>query len=215
MGQSILKEILSESFVFDYRRAIYWPEQKLLMAADLHWGKTQYFRQHGIAISDDIFEADLARLASLFEDYETRTFLVLGDLIHHEKSLRPSLIERVSWFRHEYPCELILLKGNHDRYTRFPESWGIMEENDFSFRDFTFSHDHNPKLPGFQFSGHVHPMIRLSAGFDSLKLPAFVITKKHCLLPAFSGLTGGQDLKLQKGEEAFVLTDVGIEVFRR
>ena len=214
MDRSLNLTIKDEEFIFDFRRAIYWPSRKILIGTDLHWGKTQFLRQNGIAISDDVFMADLKRLSSLFADYDVSTFLVLGDLLHHERALTKNLIEKVAWFRHEYPCELILVKGNHDRFANFPESWGIVEEASFYLKDFAFHHEMIKKEVKFQFSGHVHPMIRLRAGHDFMRLPSFIVSPKHCLLPAFSYLTGGQDVKLGAGEEAIVVTDESVERFK-
>lgn len=215
MDKSILKTILDEEFVFDFRRTIYWPRRKILIAADLHWGKTQYLRNYGVAITDRVFEEDLMRLGRVMEDYETKTLLVLGDLIHHEKSLSKGIIDQVARFRHAFPCELILVKGNHDRYTDFPESWGIVEESDFYIDHFYFSHEFKKNVKNFQFSGHLHPMLRLRDGYDELRLPAFILGNNFCLLPAYSHLTGGQDLKIEKGQKALVLMDDGIEEFSR
>lgn len=186
-----------------------------MIAADLHWGKTQYLRNYGVAITDRVFEEDLLRLSRVMDDFETETLLILGDLIHHEKSLSKGIIDKVAYFRHHNPCELILVKGNHDRYTDFPDSWGIVEETDFYIDRFYFSHEFNKKVRNFQFSGHVHPMLRLTSGIDSLRLPSFILNESFCLLPAFSHLTGGQDMKLEKGESALVLMDEGIEEFKR
>lgn len=215
MDKNITYNINGENFVFDCRRAIYWPHHKILLTADLHWGKTQFLRDHGMAISDRVFDEDLRRLSHILEDYETRTMLVLGDLIHHEKALSKGVIEKVAEFRHLFPCELLLVKGNHDRYTRFPESWGVVEEKDFFYKDFYFSHDYNEKVESFQFSGHIHPMMKLRTGSDLIRLPSFILDQHFCLLPAFSHLTGGQDMKLKKGQSALVLMDDGIEVFEK
>lgn len=215
MDKSLLKIIQDQEFIFDCRRAIYWPRRKILIAADLHWGKTQYLRNYGIAITDKVFESDLMRLSQIMDDYETETLLILGDLIHHEKSLSKGIIDKVAHFRHYNPCELVLVKGNHDRYTDFPESWGIVEESDFYIDHFYFTHEHKSKKKDFQFSGHIHPMMRLRAGFDEIRLPSFIIGEDFCFLPAFSHLTGGQDLKLKKGEEAIVVMEDGLDLFRR
>jgi uncharacterized protein len=215
MDKSIIKNILGHDFLFDCRRAIYWPRRKILIAADLHWGKTQYLRNYGVAITDKVFEGDLIRLSQMMDDYETETLLILGDLIHHEKSLSKGIVEKVAHFRHHNPCELVLVKGNHDRYTEFPEVWGIVEESDFYIDHFYFTHEHNSKKKDFQFSGHIHPMLRLKAGFDELRLPSFILSEDSCFLPAFSHLTGGQDIKLKKNQEAIVLMEDGLDVFRR
>lgn len=215
MDQSFVTDIRGEDFIFDCRRAIYWPRQKVLIAADLHWGKTQYLRNHGMAISDKVFEADLSRLGSLYRDYDVRTLLVLGDLIHHEHALSSEVVEIVARFRHDHPSELILVKGNHDRFTRFPETWGIVEEKDFFFQEFYFCHDYNKKVKSFQFAGHVHPIFRFKAGPDLLSLPSFILDEKFCLLPAFSYLTSGQAISLKQGQKAVVVSEHGLDVFDR
>jgi uncharacterized protein len=215
MDQSLKISILEKEFLFDYRRAIFWPERKILLVADLHWGKTQYLRNHGVAIGDSVFHADLQRLSALLIDYEVETLLVLGDLIHHEQALSSGVIEKIAHFRDHHPCELILLKGNHDRYTTFPPSWGIVEENDFILDRILFTHEFRDQYAGYQFCGHVHPMIRLKSSFDKLRLPAFVLTESSCLLPAFSHLTGGQDVKIGKKDKAIVLWDEGLSLFEK
>lgn len=215
MDKNIVYNIRNESFVFDCRRAIYWPSQKILLTADLHWGKTQFLRDHGMAISDKVFDQDLLRLSRVLDDYDTRTLIVLGDLIHHEKALSKGVVEKVAAFRSSCPCELLLIKGNHDRFTHFPDSWGIVEEKNFYFKSFYFCHEHDPDITDFQFSGHIHPMMKLKAGPDLIRLPSFILDQHFCLLPAFSHLTGGQDMKIKPGQEAIVLMEDGIEVFSK
>lgn len=58
-------------------------------------------------------------------------------------------------------------------------------------------------------------MMRLKAGFDEIRLPSFILSNSYCLLPAFSHLTGGQDIRLEKGQDALVLMEDGIEVFKK
>jgi DNA ligase-associated metallophosphoesterase len=215
VDKNISYTIRDEEFIFDCRRAIYWPQQKILLSADLHWGKTQFLRDHGVAITDKVFEEDLRRLSHVLDDYDVRTMLVLGDLVHHEKALSKGIIEKVAAFRNEKPCELILIKGNHDRFTKFPDSWGVVEEKDFYFKNFYFCHEYNDDIADFQFSGHIHPMMRLRAGSDMIRLPSFILDQEFCLLPAFSHLTGGQDIKLKSGQEAIVLMEDGLEVFSK
>ncbi len=207
--------IQNNEFIFDYRRGIFWEEKKILIVTDLHWGKTTFFQKHGIAISDDILDADLLRLIDLFKTYNPSTVVILGDLIHHERSLQDHLIEKIARFRHTYPFEFILLKGNHDRYATFPESWGIVEEKKMEIEGFSFTHDFIKGERKFQFSGHIHPMISLKSGVDFIRLPAFIVKEKSCLLPAFSAFTGGRTLRLENGDKAIVVYSDGLEVFEK
>ncbi len=207
--------IQGDEFIFDYRRVIYWPRKKIVLAADLHWGKTQFLRNHGIAVSDAVLSADLERLENVLRDYDVRSFIVLGDLIHHEKALSPAIISRIADFRDKSPVELILVKGNHDRFTKFPPSWGVVEETSLRLDNFLLVHDQKKKEKSYQFCGHIHPMMKFTSSHDSLRLPSFMIQEKLCYLPAFSYLTGGKNMKLLKGEKALVLMPEGVEIFER
>jgi uncharacterized protein len=210
MDQKIIQTINKDKFVFDYRRAIFWPTRHLLIVTDLHWGKATFLQRYGIPVSEEIMDDDLQRLSALLNDYKAKTLLVLGDLIHHERSLTDMVVEKINIFRSANPCELILIKGNHDRYSIFPGSWGIIEEDFLSIDDFYFSHDFCTKTKSFQFFGHTHPTMRFSSGPDQLRLPVFIKGKKHCLLPAFSHLTGGESMKLKKGESAIAVLPDGL-----
>lgn len=204
-----------EEFIFDCRRVIYWPAKKILLAADLHWGKTQYLRNHGIAVSDAVLDADLDRLSQILKDYDVSTLMVLGDLVHHEEALSPAIVEKISGFRDKHRNELLLVKGNHDRFTVFPTEWGIVEEKELRIGEFLFVHDPKKKEKSYQFCGHIHPMMRLSSSLDSLRLPSFMLLERACYLPAYSHLTGGKDMKLLRGEKALVLMPDGLELFER
>lgn len=215
MDSSLSLTLEDEEFIFDCRRTIYWPRRKIMLATDLHWGKTDFFQKHGIAIPDQVFEEDLKRLSQVINDYEVKTLVVLGDLIHHEKSLSHGLIERVAYFRENNPCELILIKGNHDRFAHFPESWGIVEEKDILIDQFYLVHEHKPKVKKFQFSGHIHPTMRFRSGSDQVRLPVFMVDERSCLVPAFSHLTGGQDLKLKEKQKAIAIMSDGLMLFEK
>jgi DNA ligase-associated metallophosphoesterase len=207
--------IQDENFIFDCRRTIYWPKKKVLLAADLHWGKTQYLRSHGIAVSDAVLDDDLNRLSHILEDYDVKSFIVLGDLIHHEGALSPAIVEKIAEFRETFPVELILVEGNHDRYTEFPASWGVVKEKALDVDGFLLVHDQKKREKRYQFCGHVHPMMRFTTSVDSLRLPSFMLLEKVCYLPAYSHLTGGKDMKLLRGEKALVLMPDGLEMFER
>jgi len=207
--------IQDEEFIFDCRRVIYWPRKKILLAADLHWGKTQYLRSHGIAVSDAVLDADLERLGNVFKDYEITTFMVLGDLVHHEAALSPEIIRKIAVFRHSHPLELLLVKGNHDRFTDFPSAWGIIEEKELVIEKFVFVHEQKKREKRYQFCGHIHPMMKLTSSIDSMRLPSFMLLDRLCYLPAYSHLTGGKDMKLLRGEKALVLMPDGLELFER
>ena len=183
----------------DYRRAIFLPESKRLLISDLHWGKGEIFRKHGIPVPFSAFEADLQSLSGLLHHYSPEQILVLGDLIHGKTGLTEPLIETVCAWRKQYPNKMILVAGNHDRAV---ESLADACEIDVLYSNlkencFLFSH-HPWHEPGFYtWCGHIHPTIRLTSATDMLRLPCFHLTANQGTLPAFSSFTGGYNVKPQ------------------
>ena len=80
--------------------------------------------------------------------------------------------------------------------------------------NFSFVHDiatvTNSQLaiPGYTFSGHIHPGVRVSGGGrQSLEFPCFYFTPAFCVLPAFSRFTGLAMVRPQKEDQVFAIVN--------
>ena len=62
--------------------ALYWPEQGLLVVADLHLEKGSSFARRGQLLPPYDTTETLARLARLIAHYVPRTVIALGDNFH-------------------------------------------------------------------------------------------------------------------------------------
>lgn len=202
----ILLELLPE-------RALHWPEAGLLAVADLHWGKTESFQQHGIPLPGGVLEDDLARLSSALTSTGARRLLLLGDLIHSRQGLTPALIERLAAWRESHAgVELVLVRGNHDRHVKtLPPAWRLeVLESHADDGPFRFAHHPEPAPGRYVWAGHLHPMVRLSGGADRLRLPCFHVGRDVGVLPAFSAFTGGLDVSRRPGERVFAIAEPAI-----
>src|SRR6201996_1086965 len=94
------------------QKAIYWKQEKALIAADVHLGKVGHFRKAGIAVPRDMEQSDLAILSDLIFQYQPERIIFLGDLFHSDMNAD------WDWFilwRSQFPkLEIILIRGNHD-----------------------------------------------------------------------------------------------------
>src|ERR1051325_4641300 len=76
--------LLGEDLILLPQRAIYWQQQKILIAADVHLGKVGHFRKAGIAVPRDMEQDDLAILSDLIDEYRPEKIIFLGDLFHSD-----------------------------------------------------------------------------------------------------------------------------------
>jgi DNA ligase-associated metallophosphoesterase len=185
-------QINNFDFVLLFEKALYKPDEQLLIIADVHLGKAAHFRKGGISIPAQAQAADYDNLKTLFHKIKPKKVYFLGDLFHSSYNN--------DW---NYFCDLIalyhdikftLIKGNHDLINQqlFTD---ICVEVVTTIEDegFVYTHDTLPMIPAgkVMVMGHIHPGITLSGmGKQSLKLPCFYITDDTVILPAFGVLTG-------------------------
>jgi DNA ligase-associated metallophosphoesterase len=190
-------------------RAGDWPSRRALLVADLHWGKTETFRAHGIALPDGTLGGDLGRLAAALERTGARRVIVLGDLIHHATGLTPALVDAIAAFRRRLPFDLVLVRGNHDKASlTVPASWGVeIVERELEDGPFLLRHEPVAAEGRYVWAGHLHPQVRLVGRGDSLTLPCFHLGRGVGVLPAFSEFTGGLLVRRRPGERVFALVE--------
>lgn len=177
--------------------AVWWPARQALLVADLHLGKDQVFRRHGMAVPASVLESELERLDRLLAAHPARKLIVLGDLVHAppETGERwPEVIAR--WRRRHADLAIGVILGNHDRALGAQlEAWEMTDLGHRCERDgLALVHETRLDRPEPGLSGHVHPVVQLRSGRERLRLPVFARREEHLVLPAFGRFTGGHDL---------------------
>ncbi|WP_332911906.1 hypothetical protein [Algoriphagus boritolerans] len=86
-----INNLTQVSFEFDgialsirKEKAVWMPALKVLLIADLHFGKAAHFRKSGIPIPEPIHDADLSQLNKLQEELQPTQTYFLGDLFHSD-----------------------------------------------------------------------------------------------------------------------------------
>ena len=193
------------------QRAVYWPAAKTLLTADLHWGKCQTFRSHGIPIPGGILDADLDRLTGLVRQTGASRVVFLGDLIHGRFGMTSAVKAKVAdWRKSDIPdVELVLVRGNHDRHCkRFPDDWRIDVRSEVMLEGpFALAHHPEAVEGHYTWAGHIHPAITLSGRADTLRLPCFHVGEQVGVLPAYGSFTGGFGISREKGDRIFAVVE--------
>lgn len=214
MAASIDIEVRGEAFRLHGERLLSWPREKILMVADMHLGKAETFRHHGMWLPSEAQEGDLATLARVASTHGLEHVVFLGDFVHARAGVTEEVVRVFENWRTAFAGEITILIGNHDRplLKRWPEEWsfaGLRDE--LRIRDFTLTHDPPAATDGsFTWCGHIHPKLSLRKGAESLYLPGFVIAKDVGYVPAFSSLAGGAEFPLKKGNRYFATTGLSV-----
>ncbi|TSD64828.1 ligase-associated DNA damage response endonuclease PdeM [Inquilinus sp. KBS0705] len=200
------------------QKAIYWQQQKALIAADVHLGKVGHFRKAGIAIPRDMEQDDLAVLSDLIHEYRPETIVFLGDLFHSD------LNNDWDWFvmwRRQFPkLKIVLVKGNHDIiHDKHYTDIDIVVQDELLISPFLMLHHpltapDDMRQEGYVLCGHIHPGINLAGkGRQSITLPCFSFGKAQAILPSFGKFTGKVAILSRKTDKVFgVLKDKVIAI---
>ena len=180
-------------------RAVWDPQQRTLLVADLHLGKAEVFQAHGVALPSDGDGASLNALLELSHRFRPAQVVVLGDLIHGRVGLTPELRQKLAALPELLGCPLRLIDGNHERGSWFQ---GLGREASTALGPLWLSHGPEPRPHYLNLCGHLHPVAVVGRGADRLRLPCFAYRKRgdptadhrpgdELVLPAFGNLTGG------------------------
>ena len=188
-----------ERFEFLAEKALWRPEGRELLIADLHLGKAEVFQAHGIPLPSDGDRGTLNPLLDLCARVQPKTLIILGDLVHGPLGLTASLRETLAALPELTGCPITLVGGNHDLPCRM---LGLVQQPSYRLGQLWLSHEpeHSPDQSGqnarlLNICGHIHPVANLSSGSDRLRLPCFAYnsSEERLLIPAFGELTGGHE----------------------
>ena len=211
---TLLSHIINDQhLVLSGERALYWENERTLIVADLHVGKTGHFRKAGIGIPQSVYKDDLHRLLAQLLFFKADRLIIVGDLSHSIANREMDLFRR---WRKDFPSLTVqLAKGNHDILDNawYSEADITVHNDPLVIGDFVFAHDIvKPKIKiepqQFVFSGHVHPSVCIRGrGKQTLTFPCFYFSHNYCILPAFSHFTGSFRVSAKEGEEIYAIVE--------
>ncbi len=203
-------DICGEELVLLYQKALYKPDEKLLVIADVHLGKASHFRKHGIAIPAQAQRGDFDNLRSILNEVQPEKVYFLGDLFHSDFNADWHLFcDLVK----EYPqIQFTLVKGNHDLINKqLFKDVCIEVEDIIENGSLVYTHAPMKEVPEGKMNvvGHIHPGVVLSGmGRQHVKLPCFYREEQLFVLPAFGMLTGLYSMDVRQANAVYlVLSD--------
>ncbi len=172
--------------------ALFWPAQRALLVADLHFEKASWYARfgqflppHDSAATLDVIEALVARTGA-------QAVWSLGDSFHDAdgaarldrdaRARLDALTDRLQW---------TWITGNHDvGMAAMPGGRHVYEAQ---VAGIWLRHEAEADDPSPEISGHFHPKLRLSLRGRAVSRRCFVGSATKLILPALGALTGGLD----------------------
>jgi DNA ligase-associated metallophosphoesterase len=172
--------------------ALYWPAQRALLVADLHFEKASWYARFGQFLPPHDSQATLDVIEGLVERTGAQAVWSLGDSFHDADGaarLDPrardrlhALTQRVDW---------LWITGNHDvGVAAMPGGRRIGQAQ---IAGIWLRHEAEADDPAPEISGHFHPKLRLSLRGRHVSRRCFVGSATKLILPALGALTGGLD----------------------
>jgi len=199
---------LGQDLVLLPQKAIYWKQEKALIAADVHLGKVGHFRKAGIAVPRNMEQSDLATLSDLIFEHKPEKLIFLGDLFHSDMNADWEWFRL--WRQQNKKLKIILIRGNHDIiHDNYYLELDVALHDQLIVGPFLMLHHPLPEAAlqqaeGYVLCGHIHPGVNLSGrARQSITLPCFAFGKKQAILPSFGKFTGRVAIRHERQDKIF------------
>ncbi|AWL06553.1 ligase-associated DNA damage response endonuclease PdeM [Massilia oculi] len=213
----VMVEVAGESLLLLPEKAIHWPRERMLIIADIHFGKAAAFRALGVPVPRGTTSENLAGLDALVAAHGARQVVFLGDFLHARAAHASSTqLAMLAWRQRHPDLALTLVRGNHDLHAGDPAAaLGMtLVDEPHAIGPFAFCHHPGVDAPGYGLAGHVHPVYVLATRFDALRLPCFVVGEQGLILPSFGAFTGGHAVKPGPGDHIYVTSGDAVHAIR-
>lgn len=204
MTQSI--KIRNQTFILHCLCVVFWQEKSMLMISDVHLGKVSHFRKFGAAVPQKAIQKNFELMTEVVDFFAPKTICFLGDLFHSSLNKEWQLFEK--WVG-KTDAEIILVSGNHDIISPLKyENLNIQMVPEILSDGFLLTHHPEERENVFNFSGHIHPAVKLRGpGRQTLRLPCFFKSEHQMIVPAFGEFTGSHTIKPSKKNQVFAITN--------
>jgi DNA ligase-associated metallophosphoesterase len=182
------------SLLADPAGALYWPEEKLLVIADLHLEKGSAFAVRGVLLPPYDTAETLARLALLIAHYAPRRVIALGDNFHDGGGpARMGQSDRATLYALQRGRDWLWIAGNHDPDPA--ENIGGDFVAALALGLLTLRHEPAKEPQAGEIAGHLHPVARVARRGRAVSRRCFAGDSERLVMPAFGAYAGGLNVR--------------------
>jgi uncharacterized protein len=190
----VLVEVNGETLLLDPAGALWWPAERTLVFADMHFEKGSAYARSGQMLPPYDTRTTLARMEMLIARHAPSRVIALGDSFHdRDAANRLDGYERDVLVRLGGVAEWIWISGNHDPA---PPSWlGGKIAEEIAIGGLVFRHEPSLSPAQGEIAGHLHPCKSITRRGRSLRRRCFVSDRTRLVMPAFGAYAGGLDVR--------------------
>jgi DNA ligase-associated metallophosphoesterase len=180
--------------LLDLSGAICWPEEGILVVADLHLEKGSSFAARGMLLPPYDTAATLALLGRVIARHAPRLVIALGDSFHDgDGPARVMPQDHATRMSLQRGREWVWIAGNHDPEPS-QEIGGVFAKS-LSLGPLTFRHEPTQGAEDGEIAGHLHPSARVAQRGRTVTRKCFAASDRRMILPAFGAYTGGLNIR--------------------
>jgi uncharacterized protein len=194
-------------FMPDLSGALYVPDFKTLLVADLHLEKASNMARRGVHLPPYDTRASLTQLQAVTAAIQPQQMIFLGDSFHDNEArdrideadlaMLRAMTERV---------QTVWITGNHDPLPPTDVGGRIVKE--VALGSITLRHVPGDLKEGeFEIAGHLHPGAGVSQRGRHIRCKCFIGNASRVIMPAFGSFTGGLSVSAAPFKQVFAKKD--------
>ncbi|MFM9974842.1 MAG: ligase-associated DNA damage response endonuclease PdeM [Beijerinckiaceae bacterium] len=182
----------------DLAGALFWPEERMIIVADMHLEKGSFYAARGQMLPPYDSAVTLASLTRIIARYRPARLVALGDSFHDTRAC-----ERMGEDCQEVlrtlakNVEMVWITGNHD--PEIPSMLPGTRLHELAVGSLMLRHEPMARAHVLasrygEIAGHLHPAARIVTDRGRTRRKSFVSDTTRIVMPAFGAFTGGLNL---------------------
>jgi DNA ligase-associated metallophosphoesterase len=178
----------------DVSGALWLPEERTLIVADLHLEKGSAYAARGVMLPPYDSTATLAALASVVLRLQPARVIALGDSLHDRDAESRIAAETLAALRLiQQGRDWLWITGNHD--PAISRAMGGDSADMIQLAGVTLRHEPDPAGTGPEIAGHLHPAAKVRMRGRAIRRRCFALSARRCIVPAMGAYAGGLNLR--------------------
>ncbi|MBS0275359.1 MAG: ligase-associated DNA damage response endonuclease PdeM [Proteobacteria bacterium] len=187
-------DVNGEELVLDSSGALWWPRERMLVFADMHFEKGSFYAFSGQMLPPYDTRTTLRRVSAAFDFYKPALAMALGDSFHdRDAHNRLDEFERAQLADLGTRADWIWISGNHD--PALPEWVPGRIADEVAIGNLVFRHEPSGYIGRGEIAGHLHPCKTVNRRGQSLRRRCFASDGLRLVMPSFGAYTGGLDVR--------------------